>query len=372
MESTNLRLASDISRIIWGYVIRSFDPGNNDIPLAEVAFSYSTYHYAVIDILNSRGLEEDVRDIFIPSAAFILNINASSPALGVMQGIVNNMVKWMSEEKYDAESDDGAKKILGMKAQILDNSTLEQRMFGYETSVLERYSYVKSVKTLREEIKIAIFSTNHEVQYTKQVPTTLNKTTTEHDSKNIESNGNSVLIFFVIMAAFISIILLILFTRPSTSDTKPAISESHAVTESSTTLPPTTAATKPVPKPQSRPTSGTISINTVSTEEITSEITVHTSSQDCVVKLKTSSGKTVLSFFVRANDTVTIGVPARVLYAYFAQGDTWYGWSSYFGESTVYSKDSSPTDFSNYTIDYTLYRVSNGNLSLTPVDEDDF
>lgn len=210
------------------------------------------------------------------------------------------------------------------------------------------------------------------VQRINQSQPTLSKTTTEQESKDNGSDGNGVLIFFVIMAAFISIILLILFTRQSTSDTKPAISESHAVTESSTTLPPTTAATKPVPKPQSRPTSGTISINTVSTEEIASEITVHTSSQDCVVKLKTSSGKTVLSFFVRANDTVTIGVPARVLYAYFAQGDTWYGWSSYFGESTVYSKDSSPTDFSNYTIEYTLYRVSNGNLSLTPVDEDDF
>lgn len=365
MESTNLRLASDISRIIWGYVIRSFDPGNNDIPLAEVAFSYSTYHYAVIDILNSRGLEEDVRDIFIPSAAFILNINASSPALGVMQGIVNNMVKWMSEEKYDAESDDGAKKILGLKSQILDNSTLEQRMFGYETSVFERYSYVKSVRTLREEVKMMTASSKSEPPYIKQVQTIPNNTTSNRKGSNV----NSAIVFITIMAAFI---FLILFIKPSTSDTKPTIAESIAATESSTTQQPTTAATKPVPQPQSRPASGTISINAVSTEEITSEITVHASSQDCVVKLKTSSGKTVLSFFVRANDTVTIGVPARVLYAYFAQGDTWYGWSSYFGESTVYSKDSSPTDFSNYTIEYTLYMVSNGNLTLTPVDEDDF
>ena len=231
----------------------------------------------------------------------------------------------------------------------------------------------KELEEIKEDWrkKRAIAEASYMRQLEKTQPTKL-KTTAELDSNNTESDGNSVLLFFAIMAAFISIILLVLLTRPSTSDTKPAISESHAATESSTTQPPTTAATKPAPKPQSRPESGTISINTVSAEEKTSEITVHASRQDCVVKLKTSSGKTVLSFFVRANDTVTIGVPARVLYVYFAQGDTWYGWSSYFGESTVYSKDSSPTDFSNYTIEYTLYRVSNGNLSLTPVDEDDF
>lgn len=226
-------------------------------------------------------------------------------------------------------------------------------------------SYIKQL----EQTKNSVSTT---VQRRIQSQPTISKTDTEQGSKDTGSNGNGVLIFFVIMVAFISIIMLILFTRPSTSDTKPAISESHEATESSTTPPPTTAATKPVPQPKSRPTSGTISINTVSAEEKTSKIAVHASSQDCVVKLKTSNGKTVLSFFVRANDTVTVCVPARVLYAYFAQGDTWYGWSSYFGESTVYSKDSSPTDFSNYTIEYTLYRVSNGNLSLTQVDEEDF
>ena len=231
----------------------------------------------------------------------------------------------------------------------------------------------KELERIKEEWrKKRVIAEASYMRQLEQTQPTQRKTTAEQDSKNTESNGSSVLIFFVIMAAFISIILLVLLTRPSTSDTKPEISESLVATESSTTRSPTTAATKPVPQPKSRPTSGTISINTVSTEEIASEITVHASSQDCVVKLKTSSGKTVLSFFVRANDTVTIGVPARVLYAYFAQGDTWYGWSSYFGESTVYSKDSSPTDFSNYTIEYTLYRVSNGNLSLTPVDEEDF
>lgn len=226
-------------------------------------------------------------------------------------------------------------------------------------------SYIKQLEQTKN-------SASPTVQRINQSQPTLNKTTTEQESKDTGSSGNGVLMFFVIMVASISIIMLILLTRPSTSDMEPETSESLAATESNTTQLPTTAATKPVPQPKLRPTSGTISVNNVSSGEETSTITVHTADQDCVVKLKTSSGKTVLSFFVRANDTITMSVPERVLYAYFAQGDTWYGWSSYFGESTVYSKDSSPTDFSKYTIEYTLYRVSNGNLTLTPVDEDDF
>ena len=33
----------------------------------------------------------------------------------------------------------------------------------------------------------------------------------------------------------------------------------------------------------------------------------------------------ILSFYVRAGETVTVGVPCDYLYVYFAYGDTWYG-----------------------------------------------
>lgn len=104
-----------------------------------------------------------------------------------------------------------------------------------------------------------------------------------------------------------------------------------------------------------------------------SEITIKAhSSESCVVKLKTSGGTTRLSFYVRAGDTVTVGVPAEQLNVYFASGDTWYGENDLFGEYTSYYKDSSICDFTNYTWEYTLYPVSNGNFSQTPIDEDEF
>jgi hypothetical protein len=91
-----------------------------------------------------------------------------------------------------------------------------------------------------------------------------------------------------------------------------------------------------------------------------------------VVKLKTSSGVERLSFYVRAGETVTVGVPAEYLYVYFASGDTWYGKKLLFGEETYYSMDDEGLDFSEYTWEYTLYPVTSGNFSETPIDPDDF
>lgn len=104
-----------------------------------------------------------------------------------------------------------------------------------------------------------------------------------------------------------------------------------------------------------------------------SKITVTASSgNSCVVKLKTSSGTTRLSFYVQAGDTVTIGVPKERLYVYFASGDTWYGQYHLFGEDTSYSMDDTICDFTRYTLEYTLYPVASGNFSQTPIDKKDF
>ena len=104
-----------------------------------------------------------------------------------------------------------------------------------------------------------------------------------------------------------------------------------------------------------------------------STITITASSgESCVVKLKTRSGVTRLSFYVRAGTSVTVGVPSEYLYVYFASGDTWYGNEHLFGEHTSYSMDDDLRNFTNYTWEYTLNPVSSGNFSETPIDADEF
>ena len=125
-------------------------------------------------------------------------------------------------------------------------------------------------------------------------------------------------------------------------------------------------------KEMPKPASGTI----LSGKEYNgSEITVKASTDcDYVVSLKNVIGKEYVSFYVRAGDTVTVGVPEEYLYVYFASGTEWYGYGKgfMFGINTVYSKDDECHDFAEYTWDYKLYPVSNGNFSETPSNEDEF
>ena len=104
-----------------------------------------------------------------------------------------------------------------------------------------------------------------------------------------------------------------------------------------------------------------------------SEITVTApENKSCVVKLKTKSDKTRLTFYVRAGRTVTVGVPAEKLYVYFASGKTWYGEKHLFGAGTSYTKDDKIRDFTDQSWTYTLQLVSDGNFSQTRIDEDEF
>ena len=126
-------------------------------------------------------------------------------------------------------------------------------------------------------------------------------------------------------------------------------------------------------KPVTKPYSGAIISGAEYHNE--SEITVTADgSHDYVVSLKDSRGTEYLSFYVRAGDTVTVGVPAKWLYIYFASGDEWYGYGKglMFGNNTDYSKVDGARDFSEYTYEYTLQPATGGNFSETPSDEDEF
>lgn len=106
-----------------------------------------------------------------------------------------------------------------------------------------------------------------------------------------------------------------------------------------------------------------------------SSITVHANkSESCVVSLRNVYGVECVAFFVRAGESVTVGVPAEKLYVYFASGKNWYGYGEnlMFGKKTDYSKDKSLVDFSRYTCEYTMYKTSDGNFTETPCSKSDF
>ena len=106
-----------------------------------------------------------------------------------------------------------------------------------------------------------------------------------------------------------------------------------------------------------------------------SEITVHASdNRDCVVLLKSASGKTYTSFYVRAGDSATVGVPAKKLYVYFATGKDWYGYGEglMFGKNTVYTRTKGKKNFADYEYEFTLSKVEDGNFEPSSSNEDEF
>lgn len=131
------------------------------------------------------------------------------------------------------------------------------------------------------------------------------------------------------------------------------------------------STTAPTLAPATEPRSGAILSGREASDGAELTITA-ASGSSCVVKLKTATGVERLSFYVRAGETVTMHVPREYLYVYFASGKTWYGNVSLFGDGTSYSMDDELINFKTYSWEYTLYPVTNGNFSQTPIDPEDF
>ena len=92
----------------------------------------------------------------------------------------------------------------------------------------------------------------------------------------------------------------------------------------------------------------------------------------CVVMLKDISDRTLLSFYVRAGETVTVDVPAEMMYVHFAGGKNWYGEELLFGENTVYNQDPELTDFTQYSWEYELDSLTRGEFEASDAEVEPF
>lgn len=93
--------------------------------------------------------------------------------------------------------------------------------------------------------------------------------------------------------------------------------------------------------------------------------------------IRTSDGVEVMSIFIRAGQTVELGVPVGSYKAKIASGQTWYGNSIRFGPNTSYA---TLDTILHFTVEgsqllgneLTLTQIKNGNLKQVPLDANDF
>ena len=348
------RVIADASRIIWGYVIRSFDVDSSNISPSETAFMYGAYHYSVIDILEEWHKEEDVRDIFIPSAAFLMNADPQNrdnvPVFLKMRDIVDNMISMMKADCCDSQTECGAVSIFNLRKEV----------FKIDYSEFDIKYFLKNVKSLRAEIRegirqafISANSSNRAINNTK------------NNAHKKESFGNRYIV--LILTLFLFLFFAILVQINKYSYTKPVTKVPER-----TTLPALELLAK-TPPAHGR-------ILKYPSKEAVAPLEIQTSGSGYFYFVLTNSGNkdsVVMKFFAHAEKTLSIDVPLGKYDLYYAYGDTWYGTEKLFGDETIRKKCEEPLLFSfdgdSYTgWTLTLYPVKNGNMDTAYVSEDDF
>ena len=126
------------------------------------------------------------------------------------------------------------------------------------------------------------------------------------------------------------------------SSSKPTTQSATSFYSSSTTPKP-----KVTPTPQPIPSNGKV-FYCSTTVRPSSFTVINNSSYNCYMEfVKAGTDTKVISFFVRANSSVEIEMPAENLELRYACGPSWYGESNLFGENAQYSKDEEYYDFTN-------------------------
>ena len=91
------------------------------------------------------------------------------------------------------------------------------------------------------------------------------------------------------------------------------------------------------------------------------------------MKLKDSSARTVVGFFVRSGSSAQVRVPEGTYSVQFAMGETWYGKKKCFGEGTTsYGQDKGVELGYGDVITYTLRYTPSGNFSMESLDASQF
>ena len=138
-----------------------------------------------------------------------------------------------------------------------------------------------------------------------------------------------------------------------------------------------TRVTKPTIPAVAMPYTGLV--NNYSNKKSIAPFVIETSTgSNYYVKLKDIySNQTIIEFFIRGGEQISTKVPLGSYQVVYASGSQWYGYHYLFGNNTSYNKTDKSFDFkqtyngvSGYTI--TLYQVSNGNLSTSQLNPNQF
>lgn len=328
---------------------------------AYMTVAWTILLHAVRGTLDIHGLTEAVQNEYVYSISRVFSIPISEvEILAELKTLHKHLLQALTEKKLDIHTADGVHTAADILCDFAaDEDNQEESPLATDQQIIK---LMNTITHLQSSVSSLITQASAPIASRPATPAPAPKTsyTPPMQSKSNSSSFSGRNLATLLLSLTVVFILVVL-----------SIPTSSPTAESSQTVAPTTE--KNMLTELTQPVSGKI----LSGQEYTdgSEITVTASSgSSYVVSLKNAAGTTRVVFFVRAGETVTVGVPREKLYVYFASGDKWYGYKKgyMFGEHTAYSMDDEVKDFITYTWEYTLYPVTNGNFQETPTTEDSF
>lgn len=101
-------------------------------------------------------------------------------------------------------------------------------------------------------------------------------------------------------------------------------------------------------------------------------VTLETSGKSVYVKFLDSGGKTAITAYIRAGDSLEIQLPQGDYSMRYARGEVWYGQEYLFGPKGVYGQGTVPVENAGFQHTVKLYTVEEGNLATYAVSLEDF
>lgn len=335
-----------INDILIDSTIKYLTSLGGSVNLSFFAFLWNALYYSVSETLKEHELEYDVLKCFLSSVLEIFEIESDrEETIKFLFSIHEVVLEELSKANISTDNKDGLLRAHQLVLILASNAS------SYDGSVIPSASQESSFLLAATSVKRSVAGVfSPPVQYPAQSSPPPSPTTRPAPSAN-KKKRNIIIAVCAVLVFYLAIIIASLSSNGQGSSPR---------------------ETQPQLIAKTRPANGAVLLGSAIGE---SQITVTASSgEDYVVILKTASGVAKLAFYVRAGSTAQLSVPAGNYYVYFASGKQWYGYGQglMFGRNTSFSKDKNLLDFSKYTWKYTLYPVTNGNFSETPINESEF
>lgn len=347
-------------------------------------FFWSAYLYSVHDILAKNNLLDLVEKEFISSVSTLFDIPLEEvELLAFLKKFQRTSISVFQSSSLDCHSTEGISELLSHANAIMHNDNTAEAYIPTPADITEFMLGVLDVT----EYAVKLLSTDsHPPQPVPspqaeqfaakpiKVPSFAPHVAPANDSSvwapaAPDRKRNFVFILFIslFLAATLLISLYAFITALPDS-------QSGKLTQQSTA-----STTHPVESVErlATPANGKIIFNPI--KEGVAPLSVETTVYDNCYLILTehNSTKIIMSFFVRANSTAEVLVPLGNYDIYYAVGESWYGTTHLFGDSTyrakfdesfLFEKDS--YGYSGWTIQ--MQPVTYGNLDSNPVDPEHF